>query len=147
MTRVYVAGPSAELARVREAVSLVEGAGHYVTERWFDKIEADRGSLTSDEGVPDETLARAWEVNLYGVRRAEVLVLLAKTGGGLSNGTREEVSAFTSDPRVSHRIAIVGSLGSSPLCGWLRWASTVYTRSVRIVPDLSGLLPAMEALR
>ena len=56
--RIYLAGPSAELARVREAAALIEAAGHVITERWWEKV-ADTGVCASDVDHDEAVLASA----------------------------------------------------------------------------------------
>lgn len=88
--KVYLAGPSAELARVREAAALIEAAGHTITERWFDKV-ADTGTCASDVDHDETVLLRAAARNHRGIERAEVMIALCREAGGLSPGTAHEV--------------------------------------------------------
>lgn len=93
--RIYLAGPSAELDRVRAAAAEIEAAGHAITQRWWDVIERDREGQPTDTGTPREVLVRAWLDNVEGIHRAQRVVALALSGGGLSSGTREEVAFAT----------------------------------------------------
>lgn len=90
--RVYLAGPSAELDRVRAAAAEIEAAGHVLTEPWWVRIERDRGGRPTDAGVPSDALAASWRRNTQGIRDADRIVALALSGGGLSQGTREEIA-------------------------------------------------------
>jgi uncharacterized protein YodC (DUF2158 family) len=122
--RVYIAGPSAELTRVRETASAIESQGHVVTCRWFDVIEHEREGRPTDEGVPDATLAAAWRANSQGIDLADVVLLLCKAGGGLSGGAREEAAyAWPAWECGELSYVVVGDPGASPLAGWLRWAA------------------------
>lgn len=87
---VYLAGPSAELVRVREAAAQIEAAGHVITERWFDKV-ADNGVCASDVEHPEPVLAAAAKRNCNGIDVADAVIVLCREAGGLSPGVAHEV--------------------------------------------------------
>ena len=122
MTRVYLAAPSADLARVREVADAIEAAGHTITARWFDVIEHDREGRATDEGTSAHVLSRAWSANTAGIEEAQLVVALALPHGGLSTGTREELVRAAAIGRV---VRVVGDPGHSPFAGWLRCAGCV----------------------
>ena len=88
--RIYLAGPSAELARVREAAALIEAAGHVITERWWEKV-ADTGVCASDVDHDEAVLASAAVQNCRGIDAADVVIVLCRAPGGLSPGVAHEV--------------------------------------------------------
>jgi nucleoside 2-deoxyribosyltransferase len=88
--RIYLAGPSAELARVREAAALIEAAGHTLTEQWWEKV-ADTGTCASDVDHPEPILAVAAVQNCDGIDTADVVIALCREAGGLSPGVAHEV--------------------------------------------------------
>lgn len=88
--RIYLAGPSAELARVREAAAQIEAAGHLITERWWEKV-ADGGVCASDVDHPEPILAVAAQQNCNGLEMADVAIVLCREAGGLSPGVAHEV--------------------------------------------------------
>lgn len=115
--RVFVSGPSAELDRVRGVVAAVEAAGHDVVGRWWEVIERDREGRPTDDGAPTAILARAWDDNITALLSADAVLSLARDGGGLSNGTREELAVAAAR---SVYTVLVGDPGASPLTGLLR---------------------------
>lgn len=93
MTRTaYIAGPSAELPRVLAAVAAARAAGWTVVSTWHDVIADVRQGRPTDDGTPRHVLRRAWASNLDELHECDRLVALCCTGGGLSDGTREEVA-------------------------------------------------------
>lgn len=88
--KIYLAGPSAELARVREAAALIEGAGHELTERWWEKVD-DTGTCASDVDHNEDELYLAAKDNDDGIFSADGVIALCKTVGGISPGTAHEV--------------------------------------------------------
>ena len=88
--RIYLAGPSAELARVREAAAQIEAAGHLITERWWEKV-ADGGVCASDVDHDESVLNRAAADNWLGINRADAAIILCREAGGLSTGAAHEV--------------------------------------------------------
>lgn len=87
---VYLAGPSAELPRVREAAAQIEAAGHVITGRWWEKV-ADGGVCASDTDHPEPILAAAADRNARGIDTADVVIALCREAGGLSPGVAHEV--------------------------------------------------------
>ena len=88
--KIYLAGPSAEIARVREAAALIEAAGHEITERWWEKV-ADDGVCASDVDHDEHALIVAAEDNRWGIDRADAVIVLCRAGGGLCPGAAHEV--------------------------------------------------------
>lgn len=88
--KVYLAGPSAELPRVREAAALIEAAGHKITERWWEKV-ADGGVCASDADHPEPVLAAAAVQNCNAISAADVVIAMCRESGGLSPGVAHEV--------------------------------------------------------
>lgn len=88
--RIYLAGPSAEPARVREAAAQIEAAGHVITERWWEKV-ADGGVCASDVDHPEPILEAAADRNARGLDTADVVIALCREAGGLSPGVAHEV--------------------------------------------------------
>jgi hypothetical protein len=89
---LYLAGPSAELPLVLAAVAAARAAGWTVVSTWHDTIAATRQGRPTDDGTPREVLAEAWWTNTAEIDDADRVVALCRTGGGLSDGTREEVA-------------------------------------------------------
>lgn len=80
---IYLAGPSAELERVKSAARDLEEAGHTITQRWWERVEAMRAAgHTSDATVPD-------------IDEADLVVALCMRDGGLSSGTAYEIGHAT----------------------------------------------------
>lgn len=122
MTRIYLAAPSADLARVRSVAADLELRGHVLTCRWWDVIESDREGRSTDEGSAPAILSRAWSANCAGIDAAQIVVALAKPAGGLSGGVREELVRAATIGKV---VRVVGDPGSSPFAGWLHCAGCV----------------------
>lgn len=90
--KVYLAGPSAELDRVRAAAEAIEAAGHTITEKWWLRVEeaASHGWAT-DADVPSDYMEySAWR-NAVGIQDANVVIALAKSSGGFSSGCAGEI--------------------------------------------------------
>jgi hypothetical protein len=82
--RVYLAGPSRELPRVREAAAAIRAAGHELTSTWHE-----RDVSPSDAENPDGV--REWLTNSGAILGADRVIAMANRDGGLSQGVREEV--------------------------------------------------------
>lgn len=89
---LYLGGPSAELARVEYAASYLRAAGWRITEPWWERVrEAALMGFATDAEVPDGFMAESARRNELGIRRADRLIFLCKTGGGLSAGCAYEL--------------------------------------------------------
>lgn len=84
--KVYVAGPSREIARVREAARSLEAAGHEVVSRWHRTDVPP-----SDAPLPFGVRANGWAMNTCDIMGAEATLALTQEAGGFSVGTREDV--------------------------------------------------------
>jgi hypothetical protein len=89
--RLYLAGPSAELNRVKHAASVLERE-HDLTWRWWVRVRALRDGRPTDAGLDAVVLQRVWRENVLGILEAQGVVALAQEAGGLSSGTREEIA-------------------------------------------------------
>lgn len=138
--RIYLAGPSAELARVREAAALIEAAGHTITERWFDKV-ADTGTCASDVDHDESVLVRAAEDNCSGIEMADVVIALCREAGGLSPGAAHEIGwaqALRTD------VFLVGDPRGHLAARWpTRWGGVVRSNTVTaaLAPSAMGTAP------
>jgi hypothetical protein len=74
MTRVYVAGSSLQLERVKAAMTALRTAGHTVTHDWVAAVEA-AGSAHPVDATEDQKTAWARD-DLRGIVEAEVFWLL-----------------------------------------------------------------------
>jgi nucleoside 2-deoxyribosyltransferase len=89
---IYLAGPSAELERVKSAARDLEEAGHTITQRWWERVEAMRAAgHTSDATVPDAYMSDSASLNREGIDEADYVVALCMRDGGLSSGTAYEI--------------------------------------------------------
>lgn len=125
--RVYLAGPSSELVRVKSAAALIEQAGHFITERWWDRIEAAaRAGWTHDAEVPPGYMADSAMRNRSGIVSADAVVALAREGGGFSSGVAGEIGyaiAERDNARIERgrkRIILVGN------CRGFVWSWLIY---------------------
>jgi len=90
--RVYLAGPSAELPRVLDAMTLITAAGYSITEHWWARIqEASNNGWTHDSQVPDEYMRESARRNRRGIEMADVVIVLARESGGYSSGAAGEI--------------------------------------------------------
>lgn len=111
--RIYLAAPSREMPRARLAAEQIRAAGHELTSRWHETDVPP-----SDSPINRELAVAAWEENRRGLVHADRVVALACTGGGLSQGVREEAVYRLAvgevldecDPRA---LVIVGDPGPS----------------------------------
>ena len=93
IARLYLAGASAEIARVREVADALVADGHTFTEAWWERMaDAAARGWKRDVDVPPAYLRESWKRNMHGVREAQLLVALCRREGGLSPGTSGEVS-------------------------------------------------------
>ncbi len=75
--RVYVAGSSREIVRVRRVHTWLREHGHTVTHDWTREVEAAIASGVSEEAMGDiDALTHVWR-DLDAVRAADVLWLLS----------------------------------------------------------------------
>lgn len=89
---IYLAGPSAELERVKSAARDLEEAGHTITQRWWERVEAMRAAgHTSDATVPDAYMSDSAALNREGIEEADLVVALCMRDGGISSGTAYEI--------------------------------------------------------
>lgn len=103
--KFYLAGPSAELDRVRAAAEAIDRAGHVITEPWWERSEeARRNGWTSDADVPEAFMRESAERNERGMDLAQATIALCRSEGGLSVGTSYEVGFSKS----MHDVVIVG---------------------------------------
>ena len=136
MSAVYLAGPSAELDRVREAAHLLRAAGHTITEPWWERIEqAKAAGWTSDADVPPGFMRTSAERNYRGMLVADFFVGLCRETGGLSSGHAYEVG-------------VAGEIMRPPctriLVGEPRGFVGMWIGDVRVVPSVEA---AMEIMR
>lgn len=91
--KLYLAGPSKELDRVRAACALIEAAGHDITEMWRLRIEeAKHRGWATDADVPERFMRDSAERNFFqGLCEADYVVALCRSEGGLSSGVAYEV--------------------------------------------------------
>jgi hypothetical protein len=91
--RCYLAGPGSEVERVVAFATLLEPLGLVFTARWWDRVaeERQRGWMT-DADVPFSYMRENAIMNREGLDRAEVVIALARSGGGMSPGTAGEVA-------------------------------------------------------
>lgn len=91
--KLYLAGPSKELDRVRAACALIEAAGHDITEMWWLRIEeAKRRGWATDAEVPEKFMRESAERNFFeGLCEADHVIALCKLDGGLSSGVAYEI--------------------------------------------------------
>ncbi len=88
--KIYLAGPSAELSRVRAAAEMIEAYGHQITERWWTKV-SDDGTCASDGCHDEDLLRKAARDNEAGIVAAECVIALCRSAGGISTGTAHEI--------------------------------------------------------
>ena len=82
--RIYLAGPSAEIERVKEAAAAIEERGHTITERWWEHVERMReAGYATDADVPLAELRAGLDANRRGIRISEAVVAMAYERGGL----------------------------------------------------------------
>lgn len=90
--RIYLAGPSAEIERVKEAAAVLHARGHDVIGRWWLAVEAARrDGYASDADLPLGRRVEAVRGNAAAIRDADVVIALTNTGGGMSTGVAWEV--------------------------------------------------------
>ncbi len=110
--RLYLAGPSRERARVLDAAAVLTSAGFVLTSRWHASEVPP-----SDAKIDRWVAVDAWLRNSDEIDESDFVVALANTGGGLSQGVREEVSYAlgVATHRVDWplRVVIVGDPGPS----------------------------------
>lgn len=59
--RIYLAGASAEIARVRTIADALIDAGHKLTEAWWERMaDASARGWSSDRDVPEAYLRESW---------------------------------------------------------------------------------------
>lgn len=71
--KVYLAGPSAEIDRVRAVASELEEAGHEIVDKWWSRVEA---AGRPDDKLDDATLHASTTRCREAVARAEALVAI-----------------------------------------------------------------------
>lgn len=93
MAQIYLAGPVKEVERVVAHAKELESIGHVLTQRWWDRVveERQRGWMT-DADVPFEYMRENAIANRLGLDRADVVIALARSQGGMSPGTAGEVA-------------------------------------------------------
>lgn len=111
--KIYLAGPSAEIERVKSAAKTLVANGHTITEMWWERVEeAARNGWKSDADVPDSFMDESAKRNERGIRRAQAMVVLCLDAGGLSSGASGELGLWRgsneADRRRPHAI-VVGS--------------------------------------
>lgn len=90
--RIYLAGPSAEIKRVKEAAAAIEARGHTVIGRWWEHVEAMRDAgFATDADVPLAELRAGLDANRYAIRACGAVIALCRLDGGLSVGTADEM--------------------------------------------------------
>lgn len=93
--RIYLAGPSAEIERVKEAARAIEEHGHTITERWWERVEeAARNGWATDDVVPDAFMDESAKRNERGIDRARAMIVLCLSAGGLSSGASGELGLW-----------------------------------------------------
>ena len=134
--RVYLAGPSAELDRVKSAAASLRAAGFTITEPWWERTEqaALAGWLT-DADVPPGYMRTSAERNYRGILVADFFVGLCKTAGGLSSGH-------------SYEVGVAGEIMRPPctriLVGDPRGFVGMWIGDVRVVPTIEAAIGAMR---
>lgn len=113
--RIYLAGPSAEIERVKEAAMVIEDHGHTVAEPWWGRIEeARRCGWERDADVPDDFMRESAQRNERGIDRARAMIVLCQSGGGLSSGASGELGlwrGFNNVNRTRPHAWVVGNHG------------------------------------
>ncbi len=90
--RIYLAGPSAEIERVKKGAAELCARGHDVIGRWWHDVEAARrDGYASDADLPLGRRVKAAKGNAAAIRDADVVIALTLTGGGLSAGVAWEI--------------------------------------------------------
>lgn len=97
--RVYLAGPSCELPRVKQWAEALEANGFELTHRWWELVEA-RGPGTDGELVADEQALHA-RADLAGIDAAEAVWALWPEERGRSLGTAVELGYALGRRRLS----------------------------------------------
>jgi hypothetical protein len=87
--KVYVAGSSREVARVRAMHRRLQNAGHTITHDWTKAVEALGGAPE----LPDGCEETHWREDLAGVGSADAVVVLSPLGGLTTEGTWVELGA------------------------------------------------------
>lgn len=89
---IYLAGPSAEIERVKEAAATIEARGHTITERWWEYVERMReAGYATDADVPIAELRAGLDANRRGIRTCGAVIALCRSDSGLSVGTAGEM--------------------------------------------------------
>lgn len=109
--RVYVAGSSRELPRVRWAMDEIRAIGGTITEDWASKVERQLADGMTDADLSEHVRSEAVEACLNGVRAADVFWLLAPPDTAPSRGAWVELGYALGLRRAGAHLAIVASGG------------------------------------
>jgi len=141
MSKIYLAGPGAEVERVVAHAADLEALGHVMTQPWWERVaeERKRGWMT-DADVPADYMRENAIMNRFGLDRADTVIALARLRGGMSPGTAGEVAYavalyYERSERYRPRIVLVGN----PL-GFV-WASDPCVEIVSTMADAIAMLP------
>lgn len=127
--KVYLAGPSGEIDRVRAVAAHLEEAGHTIVDKWWSRIVL---------GVPDDkldgtTLRASTEQCLAGIRQADALVALpGLLTLRLSTGVAVEVGYALAHKR---HVVLLGAVEGLP-----------FRTYCHIAGDLDALVQALRTL-
>lgn len=120
--RVYVAGPSREMARCVAVVAAVRAAGHDITHDWTEQM---RASTQTDAEMATDELRPHLTADLDGIEAADALLLLLPQSGSASSGQCVELGYAICLARRVRSIPIVTSRGyvapdptRCERCGW-----------------------------
>lgn len=139
--RVYLAGPSAELDRVREAAALLRAAGHEITEPWWEQVDAARArGWLHDADVPVDFMRAASNANAMGIYAAECMVALCRSEGGFSSGVAYEIGRASLTDRPVHSGLYIPIF----VVGEPRNHVAIFDPEVTVVGDVASALALLE---
>lgn len=111
--RIYLAGPSAELARVRAVADALSADGHVITEPWWERVaDAQARGWATDRDVPLAYLAESWRRNRAGIESCALLIALCRSDGGMSQGVACEVAYALACPDAPE-VLVCGDPGAA----------------------------------
>jgi len=141
LPNVYLAGPAREVERVISCVALLEERGFVLATPWWERVleERKRGWKTDAE-VPPEFMTENCLMNRHGLDRADFVIALTRSEGGMSAGTAGEVAYAV----ALHHASRIESLRKKIfIVGDPRGFVWSFDSSVLVYPTIDALLAVL----